>query len=410
MNLKKIVRKRLGEVLQAEGLLNQQQLQDALLTQQTSGGLLGEILVSKNYITELDMAFALCCHFQLPFIQLKQYDIPRDVLGVMSANFLHEYQILPLDRFGDLLTVAISGILPREVLEEMEKTTQCEIAAYIATLSDVRTTLRDLIPYGFEGLKKEKASSVASKVKASAAKAKAESEANRRKLIMDKDYLMVKIAKKTPLSSEEAPGTSEEVAPEPVELEDTTPRLQEVVITGGEEGVGFEEELGDDWMAMFDEADAEIATELEGGAKSQSGAEEEPTVSSVGEGDSSKEEDWASMFDEADAEVQKEVVSATAGAEAEEKNENNWSEVFESVDKEVKDAEKERPSTVVEDEDWEQAFDQANQEIEAEFGTVQDYVQSSRGIEEDDPERTQPLDRPSIPELGSASEEPSKPE
>ena len=68
VNIAKLTKKRLGELLIAEGLIHNDQVQEALAEQQKNGLLLGEALIKLGYVTELDIAGALSTQFGLPYI------------------------------------------------------------------------------------------------------------------------------------------------------------------------------------------------------------------------------------------------------------------------------------------------------------------------------------------------------
>ena len=65
-NVKK--RQRIGEILLQHTSLTEDQLNEALAIQKKDGGLLGEILVKKNYILPHEIMRALCIQIGLPYI------------------------------------------------------------------------------------------------------------------------------------------------------------------------------------------------------------------------------------------------------------------------------------------------------------------------------------------------------
>jgi flagellar biosynthesis GTPase FlhF len=139
-----MTKKRLGELLVDEGLITEEQVQEVLAEQKKTKGLFGEILVSKSYVTELDIARTIARQFSIPFISAMGYDIPLEVVELFSFDMLEKYQFVPIDRFGDVLTVVIAGVMDGRVLEEIEKASGCTVQVYAGTASDVKATLKKL--------------------------------------------------------------------------------------------------------------------------------------------------------------------------------------------------------------------------------------------------------------------------
>ena len=61
---------RLGDALIQEGLINEEQLQQALALQKKSGKRLGTVLVEMHLVTEQDIVQILSKQLKIPFIDL----------------------------------------------------------------------------------------------------------------------------------------------------------------------------------------------------------------------------------------------------------------------------------------------------------------------------------------------------
>ena len=69
----RLKRKRLGDVLVDEGLATEETVISALQEQQRSGRLLSDILLDLRQVGEHDLARAIVEHYQVPYIDLKNY-------------------------------------------------------------------------------------------------------------------------------------------------------------------------------------------------------------------------------------------------------------------------------------------------------------------------------------------------
>src|SRR5260370_7701784 len=89
------VSRRLGDLLVAEGLINREQLQRALLAQKGTTEKLGSLLVRLNLVNEDQLAGFLARQSGIPSITLSQPDIDPDVLKLVPAPMARKYQNFP---------------------------------------------------------------------------------------------------------------------------------------------------------------------------------------------------------------------------------------------------------------------------------------------------------------------------
>ena len=146
VNLNKIVRKKLGEILVEEGLLREEQIQEALKTQKETGGLLGEVLVKLAFLREEDIARAIVKQFGLPYIDASKYNINVEALEVVPRKMMWDNQFIILDKIGQVMTVAVSGLMSPAIFEDIEKTTGSQLFLYVSTGTQVRQALEKHAP------------------------------------------------------------------------------------------------------------------------------------------------------------------------------------------------------------------------------------------------------------------------
>jgi len=139
-------RKRLGELLIDEGLITEDQLRVALEEQKNGNGLLGEILVDMGAVSERDIARAITSQNACPYISVLSHYITKEVLRLLPPAYLWKHQFLPLDRFGNILTIVSSSVLPDKLLREIEEISGCRVATYISSCSEIRSALAAHFP------------------------------------------------------------------------------------------------------------------------------------------------------------------------------------------------------------------------------------------------------------------------
>lgn len=137
-----MARQRLGEILVAAGALRPEQVESALREQQRWGGQLGQILVSKNYITEDALVVALSRQLNIPIADLKGARVPKDVVALVPFELAHDNHILPFRRDGRFLDLAMANPLNLGITDELRIRTKLNIRPFIAGTSAVQNALR----------------------------------------------------------------------------------------------------------------------------------------------------------------------------------------------------------------------------------------------------------------------------
>src|SRR5512140_3532772 len=99
---------KLGELLLKAKLINGEQLATALKQQKESGAKLGETLVRLGLVTEDDTTETLSAQFGVPSINLTHFEIDPNVLKLVPADVARKYNILPVNKTGATLTIAMA--------------------------------------------------------------------------------------------------------------------------------------------------------------------------------------------------------------------------------------------------------------------------------------------------------------
>jgi hypothetical protein len=135
-------RQRLGEILVQAGLLRLDQLEAGLREQERWGGPLGQILVSKNLISEDALVQALSRQLNIPIIDLAGMRVPKDVLALVPVDLAHEHIVLPFRRSATILDVAMANPLDLGITDELRIRTKLTVRPSIAGASAIHAALR----------------------------------------------------------------------------------------------------------------------------------------------------------------------------------------------------------------------------------------------------------------------------
>ncbi|MCK6480557.1 MAG: hypothetical protein L6R43_10520 [Planctomycetes bacterium] len=143
--------KKLPDVLVDEGILTKAQVGEASKYLRQPDDPLGPHLIRCGFITPWDLAKAVCVHFSLPFYDLTAFRPKKEIVGVLDAAFLHGYGILPLDKFGKIVTLAVSEALSPNVLQAIVDRTQLSPYLYVSPYDKIRERLEESAPYEAPG-------------------------------------------------------------------------------------------------------------------------------------------------------------------------------------------------------------------------------------------------------------------
>ena len=112
---------KLGELLLKHTSLSDNQLQEALSIQQQEGGLLGEILLQKNFIHPHDIIKILCKQHNITYRQdVRVEDIDPAVVKDIPINYAKRHEILPIIETDFSVTVAVSDPFRSEALNDLQ--------------------------------------------------------------------------------------------------------------------------------------------------------------------------------------------------------------------------------------------------------------------------------------------------
>ncbi len=110
---------RLGEILLEEGVITQKQLTDALAKQEKDKGFLGQALVELGIINQQTLVSFLVKQCRIPHICLLDYGFNNDLISLVPRELCLKYKLIPIDKLGKILTVAMVDPLDLEALSQV---------------------------------------------------------------------------------------------------------------------------------------------------------------------------------------------------------------------------------------------------------------------------------------------------
>jgi type IV pilus assembly protein PilB len=134
---------RLGDALISEGLINEEQLQQALALQKKSGKRLGNVLVEMHLVTEQDIVQILSKQLRIPFIDLSNYLIDPVIAKLIPEHIAKRHFLIPINKVGNKLTVAMVDPLNIIAIDDIQLMTGLMVKPVVATQGDINKALQD---------------------------------------------------------------------------------------------------------------------------------------------------------------------------------------------------------------------------------------------------------------------------
>jgi len=135
------LKERLTEILIKNGVVSESQLKKALKVQKQKGGSLKNILVELGFVNEKDLMAALSQGLGIPPIALSRFRIDAEILKLIPGDVARKYQIVPVSRVGNILTIATSDPLNVFAIDDIRSFTGLEIGTIIASQKDVQDVI-----------------------------------------------------------------------------------------------------------------------------------------------------------------------------------------------------------------------------------------------------------------------------
>ncbi len=134
--------KKLGEILVKHTTLTEPQLLEAIEIQKKDGGMLGEILVRKNFVAPHEILKAMCLQLNITYIDtIKSDEIDASLVKDVPLNYAKAKDVLPLARYENTLVVLVSNPFNLSIVEDLRILTCCQIQAVVSTPAKIQDAI-----------------------------------------------------------------------------------------------------------------------------------------------------------------------------------------------------------------------------------------------------------------------------
>ena len=134
---------RLGELLVRNNLITKEQLAKALDEQKESGGhgRLGSILIKNGLLSEEDLTSFLSKQYGVPSINLNEFEVDPAVIKTIPVEIAQKYQIIPVNRAGSTLIIAMSDPSNIFAIDDIKFMTSYNVEVVVASETAIKTAI-----------------------------------------------------------------------------------------------------------------------------------------------------------------------------------------------------------------------------------------------------------------------------
>jgi len=128
---------RLGELLVKKNYITPDQLKKALEDQSLKGGRLESALIRSGYIKEDELLSFLSAQYRVPSIKISKIEVNPNVIKLIPSSISKKYFIIPINRVGPKLTLAMADPSNIIVIDEIKFMTGFNVEPVVASETEI---------------------------------------------------------------------------------------------------------------------------------------------------------------------------------------------------------------------------------------------------------------------------------
>jgi type IV pilus assembly protein PilB len=128
---------RLGELLVKKNYITPDQLKKALEDQRLKGGRLESALIRSGYIKEDELLSFLSAQYRVPSIKISKIEVNPNVIKLIPSSISKKYFIIPINRVGPKLTMAMADPSNIVVIDEIKFMTGFNVEPVVASETEI---------------------------------------------------------------------------------------------------------------------------------------------------------------------------------------------------------------------------------------------------------------------------------
>lgn len=134
-------RKRLGEILVDQGFMTDAQIGQALEEQKKSGKQLGKVLIEKGFIDEAKLLDVISAQIDVQRVILENINLDPAIVKLVPQEMARSYRVVPIFERDNILTVAMADPSNLRTLDHIKFKTGREVEPMLATEKEILNAL-----------------------------------------------------------------------------------------------------------------------------------------------------------------------------------------------------------------------------------------------------------------------------
>jgi type IV pilus assembly protein PilB len=130
------------DILLKSNQLSKEQLDKALEIQKNKGIPLRKVLVEEKFISSEMLLPLLSKHFYIPTLHLSKYKFDPEVINLIPERMVKLYNLIPISRIGNTLTVSVSDPLNVFALDDLKALTGLDIDMVISPEEEIAKAIK----------------------------------------------------------------------------------------------------------------------------------------------------------------------------------------------------------------------------------------------------------------------------
>ncbi|QDU64944.1 hypothetical protein [Engelhardtia mirabilis] len=137
---------RLADSIRDRQIIDGETIRHTLHEALSTGALFTELLVRQGLLSDWELCRIASEVFNLAFVPVDLYEPNEELIGLFDSEYLRQYCLVPLDRFGDLVTIAMPAMVPSEILQELEDRHKVKILGLVGSVGSNQSWLERHLP------------------------------------------------------------------------------------------------------------------------------------------------------------------------------------------------------------------------------------------------------------------------
>lgn len=129
------------EILLKSRQITKESLEKALKVQKEQGVPLRTVLVKQGALSEDTLLALLSEQLYIPTLHLSKFKFDPDIIKLIPERMAKQYNLMPLSRMGDTLTVAMSDPLNVFALDDLQAVTGCNIDIVLSPENEIQQAI-----------------------------------------------------------------------------------------------------------------------------------------------------------------------------------------------------------------------------------------------------------------------------